>query len=48
MPSTTPANAPNPLVDMRAAPSCGTCEAIMTRNDSCYRCNECGSTSGCG
>jgi ribonucleoside-diphosphate reductase alpha chain len=35
------------LVDMGDAPSCSTCGAIMTRNGSCYRCMECGSTSGC-
>ncbi len=35
------------IVNMGDAPSCATCGAIMTRNGSCYRCNECGSTSGC-
>jgi ribonucleoside-diphosphate reductase alpha chain len=29
------------------APSCHYCGAIMTRNGSCYRCGNCGSTSGC-
>ena len=29
------------------APHCSTCGAIMYRNGSCYKCNECGSTSGC-
>jgi ribonucleoside-diphosphate reductase alpha chain len=29
------------------APSCHYCGAIMTRNGSCYRCANCGSTSGC-
>jgi ribonucleoside-diphosphate reductase alpha chain len=41
------ANAMKSIVDMGDAPSCATCGAIMTRNGSCYRCNECGSTSGC-
>jgi ribonucleoside-diphosphate reductase alpha chain len=41
------ANALKGLVDMGDAPSCSTCGAIMTRNGSCYRCGECGSTSGC-
>ena len=41
------ASAMRSLVDMGDAPSCATCGAIMTRNGSCYRCNECGSTSGC-
>jgi|HubBroStandDraft_1064217.scaffolds.fasta_scaffold00194_7 ribonucleoside-diphosphate reductase alpha chain len=35
------------LIDMGDAPSCHMCGAIMTRNGSCYRCGECGSTSGC-
>ncbi len=29
------------------APSCPDCGAIMVRNGSCYRCMNCGSTSGC-
>ena len=35
------------IVDMGDAPSCHNCGAIMTRNGSCFRCNSCGSTSGC-
>ena len=35
------------MIDMGDAPSCSLCGAIMTRNGSCYRCGECGSTSGC-
>jgi ribonucleoside-diphosphate reductase alpha chain len=34
-------------VNMGDAPSCHVCGAIMTRNGSCYRCQSCGSTSGC-
>ena len=34
-------------VDLGDAPSCQTCGAIMVRNGSCYKCLECGSTSGC-
>ncbi len=29
------------------APACSDCGAIMTRNGSCYRCGNCGTTSGC-
>ncbi len=29
------------------APSCHVCGSIMIRNGSCYRCGNCGSTSGC-
>jgi ribonucleoside-diphosphate reductase alpha chain len=35
------------LIDMGDAPVCSVCGAIMTRNGSCYRCIECGNTSGC-
>jgi len=41
------ASAMKDLYDMGDAPSCSTCGSIMTRNGSCYRCMECGSTSGC-
>lgn len=34
-------------IDLGDAPSCHLCGAIMTRNGSCYRCQSCGSTSGC-
>lgn len=34
--------------DMQAdAPACATCGAIMERAGSCYKCPNCGSTSGC-
>ena len=29
------------------APPCSTCGAIMIRNGSCYKCGNCGATSGC-
>ncbi|HWX23395.1 MAG TPA: vitamin B12-dependent ribonucleotide reductase, partial [Vicinamibacteria bacterium] len=29
------------------APACHYCGSIMTRNGACYRCSNCGSTSGC-
>jgi ribonucleoside-diphosphate reductase alpha chain len=35
------------VVDLGDAPSCHMCGAIMTRNGSCFRCQSCGSTSGC-
>jgi ribonucleoside-diphosphate reductase alpha chain len=41
------ADAMRQFVDMGDAPSCHTCGAIMVRNGSCYKCVECGSTSGC-
>ncbi len=35
------------LVDIGDAPTCSFCGSIMTRNGSCFRCQSCGSTSGC-
>ena len=29
------------------APLCAECGGLMTRNGSCYKCENCGSTSGC-
>jgi len=33
--------------DQADAPACTECGAIMTRSGSCYRCGNCGNTSGC-
>ena len=33
--------------EMGDAPACSSCGTIMERNGSCYRCRECGGTSGC-
>lgn len=35
------------VVSLGDAPPCQFCGALMVRNGSCYRCLECGSTSGC-
>jgi ribonucleoside-diphosphate reductase alpha chain len=35
------------IVGLGDAPACQFCGALMVRNGSCYRCMECGSTSGC-
>jgi ribonucleoside-diphosphate reductase alpha chain len=35
------------FVQFGDAPICSTCGALMVRNGSCYKCLECGSTSGC-
>jgi len=29
------------------APTCSECGCLMTRNGSCYKCHNCGGTSGC-
>ena len=35
------------FVNQADAPSCMDCGSIMTRNGACYKCSNCGSTSGC-
>jgi len=35
------------FIGQEDAPLCADCGAMMVRNGSCYRCMECGSTSGC-
>src|SRR5260370_15828078 len=35
------------VVVLGDAPACQFCGSLMVRNGSCYRCMECGSTSGC-
>jgi ribonucleoside-diphosphate reductase alpha chain len=51
-PATLPASAPvsaqaQTFRGQADAPSCHYCGSIMTRNGACYRCANCGSTSGC-
>ncbi|HEX9763826.1 MAG TPA: hypothetical protein VGA39_00955, partial [Candidatus Acidoferrales bacterium] len=40
--------APAPVQAPADAPACPECGSLMTRNGSCYRCHNCGTTSGCG
>jgi ribonucleoside-diphosphate reductase alpha chain len=35
------------MVNQADAPSCQDCGSIMIRNGACYKCPNCGSTSGC-
>ena len=35
------------MVNQADAPSCSDCGAIMIRNGACYKCANCGVTSGC-
>ncbi|MGQ0504143.1 MAG: vitamin B12-dependent ribonucleotide reductase, partial [Myxococcaceae bacterium] len=53
-PAEAPRRAPEPASSARQsylnqadAPPCHTCGAIMVRNGACYKCSNCGSTSGC-
>ena len=36
-----------PFLFQQDAPSCHECGSIMVRNGTCYKCLNCGSTSGC-
>ena len=36
-----------PIRFQQDAPSCSDCGSIMVRNGACYKCLNCGSTSGC-
>jgi len=51
--SPAPAAEAKPLNDMKSmyalddAPTCAACGSIMVRNGSCYKCMNCGETSGC-
>jgi ribonucleoside-diphosphate reductase alpha chain len=54
LPSADSANAPPPAVpemqtvqNQEDAPPCNVCGSIMVRSGSCYKCVNCGSTSGC-
>jgi ribonucleoside-diphosphate reductase alpha chain len=49
LPAATPAGeaGPGAFRTQTDAPPCHYCGSIMTRNGSCYRCANCGSTSGC-
>ena len=38
---------PRPHASIGDAPTCPDCGMLMTRNGSCYKCENCGSTSGC-
>lgn len=43
----SPTKALSEIVSFGDAPTCQFCGSLMVRNGSCYRCMECGGTSGC-
>jgi ribonucleoside-diphosphate reductase alpha chain len=45
--TTAPTNLIASFVNQADAPSCMDCGSIMIRNGACYKCPNCGSTSGC-
>ena len=47
MESVPAGQAPSPSPYAEDAPTCSNCGSLMTRNGSCYRCGNCGETSGC-
>jgi len=38
---------PGAFVNQADAPSCSECGSLMVRNGACYKCYNCGATSGC-
>ena len=42
-----PPTVPSVIVNQADAPSCSDCGSIMIRNGACYKCPNCGGTSGC-
>jgi len=46
-PETARSHVPAPVQAPPDAPTCPECGALMTRNGSCYKCHNCGGTSGC-
>jgi ribonucleoside-diphosphate reductase alpha chain len=40
-------NSPRPHAAIEDAPTCSECGMLMVRNGSCYKCENCGGTSGC-
>ena len=44
---TDPSSTPYAIQNDQDAPPCSTCGAIMIRNGACYKCVNCGATSGC-
>ena len=47
MKSPEPEASTRPRAAIDDAPSCSECGMLMTPNGSCYKCSNCGSTSGC-
>jgi ribonucleoside-diphosphate reductase alpha chain len=39
--------APTAFLNQEDAPSCSDCGSLMVRSGACYKCLNCGATSGC-
>jgi ribonucleoside-diphosphate reductase alpha chain len=46
-PATTTLEAPGAFINQADAPTCSECGSLMVRNGACYKCFNCGATSGC-
>jgi ribonucleoside-diphosphate reductase alpha chain len=42
-----PASSYSTIQNQEDAPPCSTCGSIMIRSGACYKCSNCGNTSGC-
>ena len=47
LPVSTPSRKNDVFLNQADAPPCHTCGAIMVRSGACYKCGNCGATSGC-
>jgi ribonucleoside-diphosphate reductase alpha chain len=45
--ASSPANQHSTIQNQEDAPPCSTCGSIMIRSGACYKCSNCGNTSGC-
>ncbi len=46
-PTSTAATSYSTIQNQEDAPPCSTCGSIMIRSGACYKCSNCGNTSGC-
>ncbi|MGA8360251.1 MAG: vitamin B12-dependent ribonucleotide reductase [Candidatus Dormiibacterota bacterium] len=42
-----PLTSPGAFINQEDAPTCSDCGSLMVRNGACYKCHNCGATSGC-
>ena len=42
-----PMSSPGAFINQEDAPTCSDCGSLMVRNGACYKCHNCGATSGC-
>jgi ribonucleoside-diphosphate reductase alpha chain len=42
-----PVTSAGAFINQEDAPTCSDCGSLMVRNGACYKCHNCGATSGC-